>query len=89
MCQRQRQQRRSRQRRHDMQGRNRPGVVRKCRARRLHGGIGLADVHDAFGQNEVGTKGVGGPKQHGIPVLRLARNQRFGVSRAIEQQIRL
>ena len=81
MRQRQRQQRRTGQGRHHMQRRDRPGVPRQRRARRCHRGLGLADMHDAFGEDEMRAERIGGPEQHRVPMRGFPRHQRLGMRR--------
>ncbi len=72
-----------------MQGRNRPGVLRQRRAGRGDGRFGLANMHDAFGENKMGAERFGRPEQRRIPKCCFPRDQRVGMPGAIEQQIGL
>ncbi|MNS58803.1 hypothetical protein D3C72_917360 [compost metagenome] len=44
-------------------------------------------MHDAFNENEARAEHIGRPVQHGIPMVRLSRNQRFRVTGAVTKKI--
>ena len=80
-------QRRAGDRRHQMQRRDGPRIVRQRRAGRGDRTLRLLHMDDALGQHEVRAKILGGPEQHRIPRLRLARHQFLRMAGAVEQQI--
>ena len=84
----QRQQRRAGQRGHHMNAaidQGSPAAPRAPRQSRLR----LADMHDAFGQNEMRAELIGGPEHDRIPVRGFPFDQRLGVAGAVEQEIGL
>ena len=87
--QRQRQQRRAGQGRDHMQRGDRPGIGGQRRTGRRDRGLGLADMHDAFGENEMRAQRIGRPEQQRVPMRGLPRHQRLRMAGAIEQQIGL